>query len=116
PQKTLDPTRGAADVEFDAADAVCLESSERIPAIVRDVLDWARLGQAAEQVGGAARCLEIAVEHAKAREQFGRPIGSFQAVKHQCPEMRYDLEVARSATWYGAWAFDEAPDELPEVV
>ncbi|MGH3502632.1 MAG: acyl-CoA dehydrogenase family protein, partial [Nocardioidaceae bacterium] len=115
-QQMLDPTRGSAEVWFDGAAATRLDVSDRTATVVGDVLDRARIALAAEQVGGAAHCLETAVEHVKAREQFGRPIGSFQAVKHKCARVLYDLEAARCAAWYAAWAVEEAPEELPMVV
>jgi len=58
---------------------------------------------------------DMSVEHAKQREQFGRPIGSFQAIKHKCAEILVELEGARSAAYYGAWAADASPEELPIV-
>ncbi|MDE3082048.1 MAG: acyl-CoA/acyl-ACP dehydrogenase [Acidobacteriota bacterium] len=68
---------------------------------------------AAEQVGGAQRVLNNAVEYAKTRIQFGRPIGSFQAIKHKCADMLLDVESAKSAAYYAAWAAQEVNDELP---
>ena len=68
---------------------------------------------AAEQVGGAQRVLDNAVEYAKNRVQFGRPIGSFQAIKHKCADMLLDVESAKSAAYYAAWASQELNDELP---
>jgi alkylation response protein AidB-like acyl-CoA dehydrogenase len=68
------------------------------------VLAAAGIALAAEQAGGAERTLEDAVEYAKLREQFGRPIGSFQAVKHKCADMLMAAESAKSAAWYAAWA------------
>jgi alkylation response protein AidB-like acyl-CoA dehydrogenase len=64
---------------------------------LREVLDLAVVAVAAEQVGGAQACLDLAVEYAKIRVQFGRPIGSFQAIKHKCADMLLELEAARSA-------------------
>ncbi|MHB1968825.1 MAG: acyl-CoA dehydrogenase family protein [Acidimicrobiales bacterium] len=68
---------------------------------------------AAEQVGGAQRVLDSSVEYAKTRVQFGRPIGSFQAIKHKCADMLLDVESAKSAAYYAAWAAQERNDELP---
>ena len=68
---------------------------------------------AAEQVGGAQRVLDTSVEYAKNRVQFGRPIGSFQAIKHKCADMLLDVESAKSAAYYAAWAAQERNDELP---
>src|SRR5690625_3018125 len=115
PHTMFDPTRGTADVRFDGAPATRVGSGSAQPAI-DDVLDRARIAMAAEQVGGTARCLDIAVEHAQTREQFGQAIGKFQSVKHQCARMLYDLETARSAMWYAAWAAEDAPEELADVV
>jgi alkylation response protein AidB-like acyl-CoA dehydrogenase len=70
---------------------------------------------AAEQVGGAQRCLDMAVEYAKQRVQFGRPIGSFQAIKHKCADMMVAVESARSAVYYAACVAEDDGDELPRV-
>lgn len=66
---------------------------------------------AAEAVGGAAACLELAVEYLKVRQQFGQPIGKFQALQHMAADMLVALESARSATWYAAWALDAGTDD-----
>ena len=71
---------------------------------VRDLLDRAAAGHAAEMLGAADRALTMAVEYAKEREQFGQPIGSFQAVKHRCADMLVDVEGMRSAVYYAAWS------------
>jgi alkylation response protein AidB-like acyl-CoA dehydrogenase len=68
-------------------------------------------GLAAEALGGAERTLDMALDYAKVRHQFGRPIGSFQAIKHKLADMLVAVESARSATYYAGWAFDHAPDE-----
>ena len=70
------------------------------------LLDRGATAYAAELLGAAQRMLEATVEYAKVREQFGRPIGSFQAVKHRCADMLVDVEGMRSAVWYAAWAID----------
>ena len=75
------------------------------------MLDAGRVALAADLLGASERCLEKAVEYAKQREQFGRLIGSFQAVKHMCAEMAAELEPARSLVWYAAHAFTELPGE-----
>jgi alkylation response protein AidB-like acyl-CoA dehydrogenase len=69
-----------------------------------DLLDAGATLYAAELLGAAQRMLEASVDYAKVREQFGRPIGSFQAVKHRCADMLVDVEGMRSAVWYAAWA------------
>ena len=70
---------------------------------------------AAEQVGGAQEVLESAVQYAKDRVQFGRPIGSFQAIKHKCADMLLEVESAKSAAYYGMWCASEMNDELPST-
>src|SRR4051812_3512545 len=70
------------------------------------MLDRGATAYAAELLGAAQRMLEATVDYAKVREQFGRPIGSFQAVKHRCADMLVDVEGMRSAVWYAAWAID----------
>ena len=83
--------------------------------IITRVLDLASVALAAEAVGGAERCLEMSVEYAKTRVQFGRPIGSFQAIKHKCADMLLEVESAKSASAYAGWAAQEDPDELAVV-
>ena len=78
-------------------------------------LRLAAIALAAEQVGGAQRCLDMSVEYAKIRMQFGPPIGSFQAIKHMCADMLLEVESARSAAYYAAWAAEDESDELPLV-
>jgi alkylation response protein AidB-like acyl-CoA dehydrogenase len=75
-------------------------------------LQMAASALAAEQVGGAQRVLNNAVDYAKNRVQFGRPIGSFQAIKHKCADMLLDVESAKSAAYYAAWAAQEDDKEL----
>jgi alkylation response protein AidB-like acyl-CoA dehydrogenase len=77
----------------------------------RELLDRAAAGHSAEMLGGADRVLQMAVDYAKQREQFGQPIGSFQAVKHRCADMLVDVEGMRSAAYYAAWSIGAAhPD------
>jgi alkylation response protein AidB-like acyl-CoA dehydrogenase len=76
-------------------------------------LDLAAVALAAEQVGGAQRCLDMSVEYAKERVQFGRPIGSFQAIKHKCANMMVEVESARSASYYAGWAAAQGAEDLP---
>ena len=104
---TVDRTRRQARVTLRATPARLLEGS---PAAA---VDLAIVGLAAEQVGGAAKALEMAVDHAGRRVQFGRPIGSFQAVKHLCAEMLLDVESARSVAFHAAVAADRDPEVLP---
>ena len=107
PMATVDPTRRQARVRLAATPARRLEGS---PA---RAIDLCVVALAAEQVGGAERALEMAVEHAGRRVQFGRPIGSFQAVKHLCAEMLLELESARAAALQAASAV--GTDALPEA-
>jgi alkylation response protein AidB-like acyl-CoA dehydrogenase len=80
-----------------------------------DVLDLARVAVAAEESGGARAVLDMAVEYAKQRVQFGRAIGSFQAIKHLLADALLDVESAHSAAFYAAWTADETPDNLASV-
>jgi len=77
------------------------------------LLDRARVMIAAEMVGGAERCLESSVAYAKERVQFGKPIGVNQAIKHKCADMLFEVESAKSITYYAAWAAREDNDEAP---
>jgi alkylation response protein AidB-like acyl-CoA dehydrogenase len=117
--KTMDMTRRWCDVTFENVHV----GGDAVMGAVDD--GWAPLETAlrrsiamicAESVGGAQRVLDMSVEYAKVRVQFGRPIGSFQAVKHKCADMLVDVEMARSAMYYAAWAAsDNAPDVLGEL-
>ncbi len=113
PLETLDMTRRQARITLDGVPAERLGSAGDGDRILAGVLDRVVVMLAAEQVGGAGRALEMAVEYAKVRHQFGRPIGSFQAVKHKCADMYVQLETARSAAGYAVWAAQHAPGELP---
>lgn len=83
--------------------------------LLEEILDRAAIALAAEQVGTAQRCLDDAVAYAKEREQFGRPIGSFQAIKHKCADMMVKLESARSAAYYAACIAADGGDDLSTV-
>jgi alkylation response protein AidB-like acyl-CoA dehydrogenase len=115
---TVDQTRRQAelalgDVRVPAA-ARLGAAGEGVPLLAK-TLDLAAIALAAEQVGGAQRCLDMAVEYAKERVQFGRPIGSFQAIKHKCADRMVDVESARSAVYYAACVAAEDGAELPQV-
>jgi alkylation response protein AidB-like acyl-CoA dehydrogenase len=97
PLDAMDQTRKLASLSFDGTPARLVGASGDGSRVLSRVLDRAAVALAAEQVGGAARCLDMAVEYAKTRVQFGRPIGSFQAVKHKCADMLVAVETARSA-------------------
>jgi alkylation response protein AidB-like acyl-CoA dehydrogenase len=115
PLATLDQTRKQARLTFDNTAAQLLGAEGAAWPVVSRVLDLAAVALAAEQVGGAARVLEMSVEYAKVRVQFGRPIGSFQAIKHKAADMLVEVESAKSAAYYGLWAASELNDELPTV-
>lgn len=113
PMTTMDRTRKQAVLTFDAVRAELIGEDGNGSQIVTRVLDVASAALAAEQVGGAQRCLELCVDYAKTRTQFGRPIGSFQAIKHKCAQIFVDVEAARSAAYHACWAAAEDVAELP---
>ena len=112
---TMDQTRKQAKLEFSNTPATLLGAEAEGWNTLSTVLDLAAVGLAAEQVGGAQKVLEMAVDYAKVRVQFGRPIGSFQAIKHKCADMLLEVESAKSAAYYGMWCAAEMNDELPSV-
>jgi alkylation response protein AidB-like acyl-CoA dehydrogenase len=112
---TMDQTRKQSKIEFANTPATLIGAEGKGWDILSTVLDLAAVGLAAEQVGGAQKVLDMAVEYAKVRVQFGRPIGSFQAIKHKCADMLLEVESAKSAAYYGLWCASEMNDELPSV-
>jgi alkylation response protein AidB-like acyl-CoA dehydrogenase len=112
---TMDQTRKQAKLEFAGTPAELIGTEGEGWTVLGSVLDLAAVGLAAEQVGGAQKVLEMAVEYAKVRVQFGRPIGSFQAIKHKCADMLLEVESAKSAAYYGMWCASEMNEELPSV-
>ena len=112
---TMDQTRKQAKLTFDSVEAALIGAEGEGWPVLETVLDLASVALAAEQVGGAQRCLEMSVEYAKVRVQFGRPIGSFQAIKHKCADMLLEVESAKSAAYYAGWCAAEMNDELPQV-
>ena len=112
--ETLDPTRAQASVSLDGAPGTPLTTGGRGAAAVSGGLDVALVVLAAEQVGGAAACLELAVEYAKLRQQFSRPIGSFQAIKHKLADLLLLVEMGRSAV-DRAMAAEPDPARLAEA-
>ena len=115
PVPQLDQTRKLARVELSGAAATPVGEAGGAGSWLPRALDLAAAALAMEQVGGAQRCLDMTVEYAKARHQFGRPIGSFQAIKHRCADMLLRVESARAAAYYAAWAAAEGAEELPAV-
>ena len=103
PLELVDATRSFARVSSSDGDPLATETG-MYPAMV---------AVAAELTGIAQRATEMAVDYAKERQQFDRPIGAYQAVSHRCAEMLYDTEEARSLTYYAAWCADDEPDSLP---
>jgi alkylation response protein AidB-like acyl-CoA dehydrogenase len=113
PLETLDQTRKLARLEFARTPARLVgDVGSAWPGLSR-TLDLAAIALAAEQVGGAQRCLDMSVEYAKVRYQFGRPIGSFQVIKHRCADLLLEVESARAAAQYAAWAAAEESGEVP---
>ena len=115
PLPTMDQTRKQARLEFSGTPATLIGTDGGAEAGLTKTLDLAAVALAAEQVGGAQRVLDSSVEYAKTRIQFGRPIGSFQAIKHKCADMLLEVESAKSAAYYAAWAAAEDSEELPVV-
>jgi alkylation response protein AidB-like acyl-CoA dehydrogenase len=110
---TMDQTRKQARLVFSSVPARLVGTEGAGWPAVSRALDLAAVALAAEQVGGAQRVLEMSVEYAKVRVQFGRPIGSFQAVKHKCADMLLAVESAKSAAYYAAWTAADDDEELP---
>ena len=110
---TLDLTRKQARLTFAGTPAVAVGRLGNGAAVLDGVLQLAAVALAAEQVGGAQRCLDTAVAYAKERMQFGRPIGSFQAIKHRCADLLLETETARSAAYYAAWCAATGDEDLP---
>ena len=112
---TMDQTRKQARLDFDNTPVTLIGAEGGGWAVLERVLDLAAVALAAEQVGGAQMCLDMSVQYAKDRVQFGRPIGSFQAIKHKCADMLLEVESAKSAAYYAGWCASELNDELPSV-
>jgi alkylation response protein AidB-like acyl-CoA dehydrogenase len=112
PTQTIDATRKQYAVKLDGVkvgeDAAFGGDGAMAPARIR-----AYTAIAAELTGIAQRAMEMAVDYAKERKQFGRPIGSYQAVSHRCAQMLLETEAARSAVYYAAWASDNEPETAP---
>ena len=112
PMQGMDLTRKLHSVQFDNVSVEKIGETSNIG----KALDIATVALAAEMVGGMQRTLDLTVEYAKARKQFGKPIGMFQAVQHHCADMYLETESSRSAVYYAAWALQEnAPDAASAV-
>jgi len=110
-QLTVDQTRPQAVVTLSAAPARLLAGSDEAERVIGHAFQVASALLAVEQVGAAQHMLDVAVQYAKERLQFGRPIGSFQAVKHRLADMMVDLEHARSTAYHAVWALTDGSDD-----
>jgi alkylation response protein AidB-like acyl-CoA dehydrogenase len=117
--KTVDQTRRLCHVKFDnvtvAANNILGKENQGWP-VLRRTLDIATAALSAEMVGTAQKALDLSVEYAKTRVQFGKPIGSFQAVKHKCVDMMVAVENARSLTYFACWTVEERAAEAATAV
>ena len=105
PRSAIDSTRRFASVPVEGGEPLAGDASVAV--------DRIETALAAELVGVGQRAMEMAVSYAREREQFGRPIGAYQAISHRCAEMLLEVEGARSVTYYAGWAADNEPSELP---
>jgi len=112
-QDSIDPSRKHAELTFDNAAAEPLGKLGEGWQLASRVLDRAAILTAFEQVGGADTCLAMAKDYAVSRYAFGRPIGSYQAIKHKLADMYVNTELARSNAYFGAWALSTNARELP---
>nr|WP_253266734.1 MULTISPECIES: acyl-CoA dehydrogenase family protein [Actinomycetes]WKX14729.1 acyl-CoA dehydrogenase family protein [Kutzneria buriramensis] len=111
--ETLDATRAMARLTFEGVPGALVGADGHGGRIMARVLDIASVALAAEQAGGARRCLEMSTDHARTRHQFGRPIGSFQAVKHKCADMLVQVELAEAASREAARLAAEGSADFP---
>lgn len=107
--ETVDGSRSFATMAFDGAHGTALTGD--VPAAVEAATDRLGVAWVLDGIGAVERALELTLEYAKVREQFGRPIGSFQAVQHLCADMLRTLELGRAVGYYAAWACDDAAPE-----
>lgn len=113
--QTLDPSRQQSRIDFDDVAVERLGTGPFAWSDIEHLLDRAAVLMAFEQLGGASVCLETATTYAKERHAFGRPIGSFQAIKHKLADVFIANELARSNAYYGAWALHTNAPELPRA-
>ena len=107
----LDPSRGLARVRIHDTTTLTQGAAD----LWQRALDVGRVVMAAEDLGTAERALDLAVAHAQERHAFGRPIGSFQAVKHRLVDVWSATDQLRSLVWWGAWSADSDPAQLPQA-
>jgi alkylation response protein AidB-like acyl-CoA dehydrogenase len=112
PLTSMDPGLRLSTVTLDGA---TVSTDARLPSdgALDFLLQRGAVGAAAEMLGAARRCLDMAVDYAKVREQFGQPIGSFQAIRHKCADMLLDVENSFAAVYYAAWALEHDADDGP---
>ena len=116
PLTTMDQTRKLSEVKFAGVKATSADVVGEVGngwKALAAIIDRGKVMLAAEMMGGAQKVLDMTVEYAKVRTQFGRPIGSFQAVQHKCANMMIDVESAKSAVYYAAWAVSNEVAEAP---
>jgi alkylation response protein AidB-like acyl-CoA dehydrogenase len=113
PVESIDPSCPMANVSFRNVAAAPIDFDRPVAAAIERMSDISSVYLAAEQVGGAGACLQMAVSYAMQREQFGRPIGSFQAIQHMCADAHIAIEGARSTLYYATWAYEENSPEFP---
>ncbi|MFP6640136.1 MAG: acyl-CoA dehydrogenase, partial [Myxococcota bacterium] len=113
--RSFDPSRSMAQIEFDGAAADELGNDGDGAEMTSHVLDRAAVLMAFEQLGSAEACFDMTREFTLGRYAFGRPVASFQAIKHRLADMWCELELARSNAYYGAWALSEEEDELQQA-
>ena len=116
PLTTMDQTRKLSEVKFAGVKATSADVVGEVGngwKTLAAIIDRGKVMLAAEMMGGAQKVLDMTVEYAKVRTQFGRPIGSFQAVQHKCANMMIDVESAKSAVYYAAWAVSNDVAEAP---
>ena len=109
PTPTVDGSRRQGRVVLSGSDARRVETPGAVEVAVARALDCLGVAATVDGVGAAQRALELAVDYAKEREQFGKPIGAFQAVQHLCADMLRTVELGRAAAYYACWALDDAP-------
>jgi alkylation response protein AidB-like acyl-CoA dehydrogenase len=111
----LDPTRKQAQLELKDVKATAIGTPGKDWPALQKTLDQISVLLSAEIVGGAQRCLDMAVQYAKDRVQFGRPIGQFQAIKHKCADMLLQIESGKTAAYYALWVAAKDDPELATV-